>query len=108
MIEKNFSYAIANSKTIEKIISDGNADINHMILPKGDTLPVHNSNSNIYIIIIKGILTIKLEEEYPNKYTAGNILSIPFNTKMHIFNENDNLLEFFVVKSPSPQNYINV
>lgn len=108
MIEKNYNYAVSNLKTIERIISDGNADINHMILPNGDSLPIHNSNSNVYIIIVKGILTIKLEDQFPNKYTVGNILNIPFNTKMHLFNESEDILEFFVVKSPSPQNYISV
>lgn len=105
MIEKKYTYQINDEKIIERIISDGNVDINHMILPKGGALPVHNSNSNVYMIIVRGILTISLDGQPPSKYQKGNILNIPFDIKMHVFNEDDEILEFFVVKSPSPQNY---
>ncbi|HAE42853.1 MAG TPA: hypothetical protein DCG34_08040 [Clostridiales bacterium] len=105
MIEKNYNYQINDEKIIERIISDGNVDINHMILPKGGALPVHNSNSNVYMIIVRGTLTISLDEQLPSKYQKGNILNIPFDIKMHVFNEDEEILEFFVVKSPSPQNY---
>ncbi|MBN2285019.1 MAG: cupin domain-containing protein [Tissierellales bacterium] len=105
MIEKKFEYTLGEEKTIERIISDGNADINHMILPKGDALPEHFSNSNVYMLIVRGILTIRLNDETANKYVRGEIISIPYNIKMNVYNEDSEVLEFFVVKSPSPQNY---
>lgn len=106
MIGKKFDYQTKEEKIIERIISDGNADINHMILPKDSGLPVHNSNSNVYMIIVRGILTISLNEQVPTKYQRGNILNIPFDIRMNVYNEDEDVLEFFVVKSPSPQNYI--
>jgi quercetin dioxygenase-like cupin family protein len=105
MIEKKFGYTVGDEKTIERIVSDGNADINHMILPKGDRLPVHQSNSNVYMIVAKGTLTIKLDDQTPNKYPHGHILQIPYDIKMDVYNEDESILELFVVKSPSPQSY---
>ncbi len=46
MIEKGYRHKLNDSKTIERIISDDNVDINHMVLQKGDELPIHYSNSN--------------------------------------------------------------
>jgi quercetin dioxygenase-like cupin family protein len=105
MIEKLFGYAIEDNKAVEKIISDGNVDLNHMVFPKGGALPTHNSNSNVYMIVIRGTLTIKLGDQDPNKYGKGSILNIPYDTKMDVYNEDEEVMEMFVIKAPSPYNY---
>lgn len=102
---KEYKYNESKSKLVEKILDDDNIMINHMILNKGDEMPVHNSNSNVYMIIVKGVLTIQFDDELDNKYEKGTILNIPFGKKMHIYNEDDDQVEFFVVKSPSPRLY---
>jgi len=103
MIEKEYIYKLTDSKIVERIISDDNVDINHMVLQKGEELPVHYSNSNVYLIIVQGIMSIILNEQEPASYSKGCIINVPYKIKMHIYNENENNLEFFVVKSPSPK-----
>lgn len=103
MIEKEYKYKLTDYKTIERIISDENVDINHMVLQKTEELPVHYSNSNVYLIIIRGQMSISLNEQVPSSYLKGSIINVPYKTKMHIYNENDEILEFFVVKAPSPK-----
>lgn len=105
MLEKDYHFKIVDDKIIEKIIDDENLALNHMILRKGEGLPEHFSNSNVYMIIIRGIITIKLDEQEANQYTKGSIINIPFNTKMNVNNFCDEVLEFFVVKAPNPKNY---
>lgn len=103
MIEKVFNYSHSNEKLIEKIINDDNLVINHMILPKNTGLPEHYSNSNVYMIIVRGTMTISLNDSSPQEYSKGTILNIPFKTKMKVNNFNDEILEFFVVKAPNPK-----
>ncbi len=67
---------VTGKKNIEKIINDGNAMINHFVLPKGEGLPKHYSNSNVYMIVTKGILSIGLDEQEITLYDSGTILSI--------------------------------
>ncbi|SHH52774.1 Cupin domain protein [Caloranaerobacter azorensis DSM 13643] len=100
MIEKVFNY---NERLIEKIIDDDNVVLNHMILPKNTGLPEHYSNSNVYMIIVRGTMTISLNDNSPQKYSKGTILNIPFKTKMNVNNLDDEILEFFVVKAPNPK-----
>lgn len=107
MLEKIYEYKRINEKLIEKIVDDENVALNHMILTKGTGLPVHYSNSNVYMIIIKGTMTIELDEQQPHKYGSGEILNIPYNVKMNVKNVDEDILEFFVVKSPNPKNYIS-
>ncbi|WP_427339098.1 cupin domain-containing protein [Caloranaerobacter sp. DY30410] len=103
MIEKVFNYNDSNERLIEKIIDDDNVVLNHMILPKNTGLPEHYSNSNVYMIIVRGTMTISLNDNSPQEYSKGTILNIPFKTKMNVNNFNDETLEFFVVKAPNPK-----
>ncbi|KUO74687.1 MAG: hypothetical protein APF77_03620 [Clostridia bacterium BRH_c25] len=110
MLEKRYDFTIVeeelNERVIEKIIDDDNVVINHMLLMKDTGLPEHYSNSNVYMIIISGQMTIKLNDDEPKVYTKGSILNIPFNTKMNVNNYSEELLEFFVVKAPNPKDMV--
>lgn len=107
MIETKYSYTVSESKTIEKTIEDDHAGINHMVLPKGEALPEHYSNSNVYMIVVRGNITLVLNEQEEHSYPSGNILAIPYKTKMNVCNKHDEVLEFFVVKAPSPKTLNN-
>ena len=108
MIEKLYDFSKKDTKQIEKLVDDESILINHMILPKGEGVPEHYSNSNVYMVIIKGIMTLKLDDQEPQKYTHGKIVSIPYNTKMNVYNFDECVLDFFVLKSPNPTNYKEV
>ncbi len=49
-------------------------------------------------------MTIKLNEQEKAIYVKGNIVNVPYKIKMLIHNEYEEILKFFVVKSPSPKN----
>lgn len=105
MIEKNYKYQVIDEKIIERIVDDENIHLNHMVLTKGTGLPEHFSNSNVYMIIVRGTMSIKLDDQDYNIYAVGDILNIPYNTKMNVENHHDEVLEFFVVKAPNPKDY---
>ena len=105
MLEKIYDFSKEDTKNIEKLIDDDHLLLNHMILPKNTGLPEHYSNSNVYMIVVRGILSLQLEDQELQHYENGHIINIPYNTKMNVNNFNDEVLEFFVVKSPNPKNY---
>ena len=105
MVETKFEYTIGNEKTIEKIILDDNVNINHMILPKDEGLPEHYSNSNVYMIVAKGTISLDLDQQERHSYKVGSILNIPFGTKMNVKNYEEETAELFVIKSPAPHKY---
>lgn len=106
MIEKTYSFHQSDEKIIEQIVDDDNLVINHIILTKDTSLPVHYSNSHVYFIIIGGQMTISLNEQETQRYAKGTIVNVPYKTKMNIRNVDDDVLEFFVVKSPNPKDII--
>ncbi|MDL2324967.1 cupin domain-containing protein [Ruminococcaceae bacterium OttesenSCG-928-A16] len=104
-MEKMYSFKQSTDKLIEKVLDDDVAMINHMILNQGEALPQHDSNSNVYMIIVRGTVTAQLGENPAKRYEHGNILNIPGKIKMNISNEDVEQAEFFVIKAPSPRLY---
>lgn len=103
MIEALFNYSVSNEKAIEKIIEDDHLAINHMVLRKSEALPEHYSNSNVYMVVVRGQVTLRLDEQDERSYPIGSIINIPHKTKMNVYNLQDDVMEIFVVKAPSPK-----
>lgn len=105
MIEKVYKYSTTDEKVVEKLIMDENVNYIHMVFGKDEGLPEHYSNSNVYMNVIRGKLTIQLNDQEPHGYEKGSLLEIPYNTKMNVGNSDEETLELIVVKAPAPQNY---
>lgn len=105
MLEKLHNYTTADDKAIEKVIADEHVNINHFVFNKDQGLPEHFSNSNVYMIVIRGTLSLQLDDQEVHLYVKGDMLNVPFNAKMNVGNKHDDVLEMFVIKSPAPQNY---
>ena len=71
--------------------------------PDGAGLPEHLSNSNVYMTVVRGMLSIGLDDQEIHEYEAGTLLKIPFQTKMNVKNLNEETLELIVVKAPAPK-----
>jgi len=104
MIEQIFQLQDRNSSTriITPIIKDENIHYMQMVCPVGTGLPVHFTNSVVYMTVNKGTLSISLSDGEFVEYASGTILKIPFMIKMDARNGGDDLMELLVVKAPAP------
>ena len=103
MVEKVFDFSTKNVKIIEKVIMDENLHYMHMVFNKDEGLPEHFTNSNVYMTVVRGTLSIALDEQEIHEYNAGSVLKIPFQTKMNVKNLNTETLELIIVKAPAPK-----
>lgn len=103
MIEQIFKLARGNEKAVEKVIFDENVHYLHMVFNKDEGLPEHFSNSNVYMTVIRGKLSIGLNDQKIHEYESGTLLKIPFQTKMNVKNLHNETLELIVVKAPAPK-----
>lgn len=103
MIEQVFKLSTGNEKIIEKVLFDENIHYLHMILNQNEGLPEHFTNATVYMTVVRGTLTLKLNDENPNEYENGTLLKIPINTKMNAKNLYPKTLELIVVKAPAPK-----
>lgn len=103
MVEQVMKLSKGNDKAVERIIFDENIHYLHMVFNKNEGLPEHFSNSNVYMTIVRGTLSIGLDEQDIHEYESGTLLKIPFQTKMNVKNLHDETLELIVVKAPAPK-----
>ncbi len=103
MVEQVFKLATGNDKAVEKIIFDENLHYLHMVFNKNEGLPEHLSNSNVYMTVVRGKLSIGLDDQEIHEYEKGTLLKIPYKTKMNVKNLCEETLELIVVKAPAPQ-----
>ncbi len=103
MVEKIYKMSTGNEKTMEKVIMDENVHYIHMVFNKGEGAPEHFSNAIVYMTVVRGTLSIGLDEQEIHRYEKGTVLRIPFNTKMNIKNLDGDVLELMVVKAPAPK-----
>lgn len=102
MIEKTYSLSRGDEKAVEKVLFDENVHYLHMVFNKSEGLTEHFSNSNVYMTVVRGKLSIGLNDQEIHEYAAGTLLKIPFQTKMNVRNMHDDTLELIVVKAPAP------
>jgi quercetin dioxygenase-like cupin family protein len=102
MIEQVFKISTADEKAVEKVIFDENIHYIHMVFNKEEGLPEHFSNSNVYMTVVRGVLSIGLNEQDIHEYPKGSLLKIPVDTKMNVRNLHQEVLELIVVKAPAP------
>lgn len=103
MLETVYSFSLDDQKGIEKLADADPVMINPMVLPKGEGIPEHDSNSNVYMLVIRGNMTLKLDEQEPHVYPGGRIIYFPYRTKMRVDNHHDGILESFRGESAQPQ-----
>ena len=103
MVEQEFKLSRGNEKAVEKVIFDDNVHYLHMVFNQNEGLPEHFSNSNVYMTVVRGKLSIGLDEQEIHEYEEGTLLKIPVNTKMNVKNLSPNTLELIIVKAPAPK-----
>jgi quercetin dioxygenase-like cupin family protein len=103
MVEQIFKLSRGNEKAVEKVVFDDNLHYLHMVFNKEEGLPEHVSNSNVYMTIVRGKLSIGLNDQEIHEYDAGTLLKIPYQTKMNVKNLHEETLELIIVKAPAPK-----
>jgi quercetin dioxygenase-like cupin family protein len=70
-------------------------------LKAGQSVPQHNANSNVHVLIVRGNLPINLDGT-DNQAKEGDLLPVAHKTLMTIKNTGDDNATFLVFKTPNP------
>ena len=108
MVEKVFEMTKTHEKIIEKVFVNEHLQYTHAVFPQNDGLPLHQSNANVCMTVLKGTLSIGLNDEEVKTYLPMHVLWIPFNTKMNVRNEHQETLEILIIKAPAPGEFYHL
>ena len=103
MIEQIFKLSVTDEKAVEKVILDENIQYIHMVFNKGEGMPEHTSNSNVYMTVVRGTLSLGLGDQEYHLYQRGDLIKMPVNIKMNVRNRHEDVLELIIVKAPAPE-----
>lgn len=83
---------------MENVFKDEKLLMNHVIIPPGKVFPKHPTDATVYALIIRGELSIAIENNEPKTFNAGQLVNIPKGITTELGNRGDEVLELFVVK----------
>lgn len=98
MNEQAYLLTQGTEKKIDKLVMKQNGQYIHMTFPKGEGLPPHMCNAELFMTVIRGTLSLGLNDQEVITYSAKTMINIPYQTKMNVRNEHDDILELIVIK----------
>ena len=88
--------------SVRKTLADiPELQMNLVTLPEGQSLPAHNANSNVRLLVLRGELAVDLDGEIV-KLGAHEMADAAIGTPMHIMNRSASPTAFLVIKTPNP------
>ena len=84
-----------------KVVDEKHLLIMQIALKPGQTVPQHNANSNVHLLLLKGSITVNLNGA-DTHVSEGGLLPVTYQTPMTIKNTGRDDATFLVLKTPNP------
>lgn len=97
-MEKVYQYTITDQEIFENVFRDAKLLMNHVVVPPGKVFPQHPTDAIVYALIIRGELSVAVENNAAKTFGAGQLVNIPKGINTELGNRGDEPLELFVVK----------
>ncbi|MFA5570035.1 MAG: hypothetical protein ACOX0W_02675 [Sphaerochaetaceae bacterium] len=99
MIETLYQYTTGDVDSVERIVKQDNLQINHLSLVEGGSVDPHTTAEAAHMIITRGVLGLKLNDQKRKEFPVGSIVAIPENTLLDITNAGKGTMHLFVIKT---------
>ena len=88
-----------------KVTDEKYVQIMQIALKPNQNVPQHKANSNVNLLVLKGIISINLDG-IDHHIEKGDLLPVKFQTTMNIKNAGQEDATFLVIKTPNPTEMI--
>jgi len=92
-----------NSRLFETLIDNSLVMINHVVIAPGEGFDAHHTDSNVFMMIMRGRITLTFKDGSCEQFASGQLIEIPYQFFMKIDNLEDAPLEMVVIKVPHPK-----
>ena len=100
------SLTMGDSKLFENLVDREQVMINHVVVPAGDGFEAHETDSNVYLHILRGTISLTFADGAVQDYAGGQVVEILHKTLMKIDNKASGPLEMIVIKAPNPKTLV--
>ncbi len=84
-----------------KLVDEKHILVMQIALKPGQSVPQHNANSNVHLLVVRGDLTVNLDGA-DHQVKEGDLLPVAYQTPMIIKNIGSVDATFLVFKTPNP------
>jgi len=84
-----------------KIVDEKYLLVMQIALKPGQSVPQHNANSNVHLLVVRGNLTVNLNG-LDNQIKNGDLLPVAYQAPMIIKNTGSDDATLLVFKTPNP------
>jgi len=84
-----------------KLVDEKHLLMMQAALRPGQSVPQHNANSNVHLVVIKGEVVVNLDGT-DNMAKEGTLLPVANKTPMDIKNKSQENATFLIIKTPNP------
>ncbi len=89
-----------------KLVDEKYLLVMQIALKPGQSVPGHNANSNVHLLILKGAVMVSLDG-VDTQASEGALLPVKYLTPMMIKNNGDTEAAFLVLKTPNPSQMVS-
>lgn len=93
-----YAYTLTDQETLENVFDRGDCLMNHVVMPPGKVFPKHPTDAHVYITVLRGELTIALEESAPFRLSRGQVGNVPKGIMSSLSNVSEEVVELIVLK----------
>lgn len=94
-----FPYTQTQTAIFENIFKLDQVLLNHAVIEPGQIFPKHPTDAAVYAIIVRGVLSIAIEDGAAENYQEGQVVHIPKGVASELGNRSEALVELFVIKT---------
>lgn len=97
-MEKVYAYTVTDEAIFENIFKDEKILMNHVVVLPGNIFPKHPTDAVVYALVVRGELSVTIEDQETSVYKAGHLVNIPKGANTELGNRGGEPLELFVTK----------
>ncbi len=88
-----------------KLVDEKYLLVMQVALKSSQSVPQHNANSNVHILVVRGEVVINLNGT-ENIAKEGALVPIAYKTSMNVTNKSNHDASFLIIKTPNPSEMV--
>ena len=94
-----FKYTLTENEIFENVFTEKNLLLNHVVIPEKKYFEKHPTDAKVHIIILRGNLSIAIEDGDRVIYKKGVVITASKGTVSELGNPGPGITELMVIKS---------
>lgn len=93
-----YNFSLTDKEVLENVFKKEDILMNHVVIEPGKIFPKHPTDAEVIAIVLKGELSVTVEDMEMQTFKFGQVVNIAKGTMSELGNRSDLLVELLVIK----------